>query len=63
MYALQCESLRVDAAAVRALLAESSKYLNAKDEITELKGKLETAEREKTELNQKLLERLLVPLF
>jgi hypothetical protein len=41
---------------VRALLAESSKYLNAKDEIAELRLRLETVEREKAEFQQKLSE-------
>ena len=53
---MQCESLKVDAAAVRALLAESSKYLNAKDEIAELRTRIETVEREKAEVQQKLSE-------
>lgn len=53
-YALQCESLKVDAAAVRTQLSELTKNSN-KNTLIELTERLEAAERDNTELREQLV--------
>lgn len=54
-YALQCESLKVDASLVRSQLTEMTKMSN-KETITELTERLEAAERDNADLREQLSE-------